>query len=94
MSDDELWLRERGWVPDRNAWRLMVGRRVCIYTFGEACKFQRRSDRAKGLKSEPICRMCNLGRWRPAHQPGHVGGHAFESARPESPLKEVPPCKD
>jgi hypothetical protein len=45
--DDKAWLRERGWVPDRNAWRLMTDRRVRICSFVEACKFQRRSDAAK-----------------------------------------------
>jgi len=53
MSTEEAWLRERGWVPDRNAWRLMTGGRVRIYSFEEACKFQRRSDRAKGIAPNP-----------------------------------------
>lgn len=47
----EEWLRSRGWVPGGNAWRLMIGRRVRIYSFDEACKFQRRSDKAKGRAS-------------------------------------------
>ncbi len=51
--EDEAWLLDRGWVPDRNAWRLMTGRRVRIYSLEEACKFQRRSDAARKCRKQP-----------------------------------------
>lgn len=70
-KETDAWLRERGWVPDGNAWRLMVGPRVRIYSFDEACKFQQRSDRAKRAVS--LCEKCNLGAWRPIHKLGTPG---------------------